>query len=761
MVAILANGATTTFTSGQYAYTVIGDGTVKIEPADRDMITSATIVSTVRYDGVLYQITAMDFSNCHNLRSATVSSMYMTTLTSRAFANCSTLTSVTLSEDITEIGDGVFSGCKALKSLELPASVETIGYGIISDTQISSVCIPKTVKNLHYGAFLDSNLQKVEIEDGHPFMFVNDGILYTYDTYENNRTVLIYYPNCKTSKEFTLETGYINFPENAFIEKLTLDDGAIKYLRSDSYDAKPYITEKIFPNWYSDYGGAISVWLENLRTLSISASFRGEIALYKFALPNLETVEVDPENEKYVLEDGLLYVNTNESSEFGDYTLWKGLKYVLPAAAGIQTYVGKIADRDAFQWCTDIKEIFDFSNHIGGYDGLHFSCNLNHLGHSVTYYVCPKVDEIGYHLLDTKNPAKVVFLKDIAHCYKFDDWNMDYQDYNLIMYGEVYGPKNSNIRNFSNGKYVNDVNIITVKAPEEIEGILINSRPTPKFAVNDGETVTFSLPELPGDVRVFVNGEDLSSYVRNNTLAVTDVHSDVLLEIYTPKFLEIQYDTQLARVFIDGHEQSRINIDNKSHSVLVVPNVGYRIASMTLNEQDVTERLVNREIVIPSSEEAQILVVDVAGCSDARLSVENPDFQVAHYFNVGDNVLVDLTPPAGWIVNTVIFNDEDVTSALNVDNHYQTPALLAENVLKVSYAEDGTTGVDEGQTTPIKVFAVGHSIIIKNKASDESVCVYNIKGEKITETLDDEIHNLPHDVYIIHLESDKDYKIKI
>lgn len=82
----------------------------------------------------------------------------------------------------------------------------------------------------------------------------------------------------------------------------------------------------------------------------------------------------------------------------------------------------------------------------------------------------------------------------------------------------------------------------------------------------------------------------------------------------------------------------------------------------------------------------------------------------------------------GWALNTVLYNDVDVTKQL-VGNTYATPAITSDALLSVSYEQ--TTGVKENSfnSSEVKVFAQGNSIVVRGVEAGESIRVYTVDGK--------------------------------
>ncbi len=78
------------------------------------------------------------------------------------FREMTTLTSLTLSENITSIGQYEFYGCTALTSIDLPNSLTTIGeYAFQGCTALTEVVVPESVTSISNYAFYNCNLKEL------------------------------------------------------------------------------------------------------------------------------------------------------------------------------------------------------------------------------------------------------------------------------------------------------------------------------------------------------------------------------------------------------------------------------------------------------------------------------------------------------------------------------------------------------------------------------------------------------------------------
>lgn len=90
-----------TFTSGDYQYALLDDGTIEI----------------TKYNGSAKRLDI----------PAKLDAKTVTSIGDSAFYFCSSLTSVSIPHSVTSIGDWAFSGCDSLTTVTIPDSVTSIG----------------------------------------------------------------------------------------------------------------------------------------------------------------------------------------------------------------------------------------------------------------------------------------------------------------------------------------------------------------------------------------------------------------------------------------------------------------------------------------------------------------------------------------------------------------------------------------------------------------------------------------------------------
>ena len=264
------------FTSGEYEYTLLEDGTVEIT----NYFGNATelVVPGELDEYAVTSIGESAFFNRASLSSITLPDS-LTSIGKGAFSFCASLSSITLPDSLTSIGGGAFSSCASLSSITLPDSLTSIGDGAFSYcASLSSIILPDSIETMGTNPFRGCIIS-IKISPDHPYLAIIDGVLFSKPDKR-----LIYYPDIEGN--YAVPEGIQSIGESAFddcasLSSITLPDSltsigdyAFSYCASLSSITLPEGLTSI-GNWaFSSCDSLSSITLpDSLTSIGIGAFF--------------------------------------------------------------------------------------------------------------------------------------------------------------------------------------------------------------------------------------------------------------------------------------------------------------------------------------------------------------------------------------------------------------------------------------------------------------------------------------------------------
>ena len=106
----------------------------------------------------------------------------------------------------------------------------------------------------------------------------------------------------------------------------------------------------------------------------------------------------------------------------------------------------------------------------------------------------------------------------------------------------------------------------------------------------------------------------------------------------------------------------------------------------------------------------------------------------------------------GWEINSVTFNEEDVTAELDEDGNYTTPVLMADAILVVVFEKIDTSIELISEKNDIKVYANNGEVRIVGADAQSEVAIYNSIGALVYKGYDKTIAHNENGVYILTVE---------
>ena len=242
----LADDEPTEYTSGDYQYILLADGTAEITdytgkekeltiPAQLagHAVTSigdkafsfCTSLSSISIPDSVTSIGTNPFIACRNLTSIKVSSAHPTLAITDGvlfdktekrlvfYSPAFTATSYAIPQGIYDIGDYAFEDCRALVSVTIPDSVDYIGdYAFYGCSNLSSISIPDSVTSIGVNPFTTCrNLTSIKVSPDHPTLAIIDGVLF-----DKTEKRLVCYPCAFTKSSYTIPQGISIIGDFAF-----------------------------------------------------------------------------------------------------------------------------------------------------------------------------------------------------------------------------------------------------------------------------------------------------------------------------------------------------------------------------------------------------------------------------------------------------------------------------------------------------------------------------------------------------------------
>ena len=263
LMVLATNGAMAdedVFTSGDYQYCILEDGTAEI----------------TRYSG---EDSVLKIPN-------TLDGKTVTSIGDAAFLECSSLTSIELPDSVTSIGDAAFLVCSDLTSIELPDSVTSMGVNPFADCW---------------------RLKNIQVSPEQPVFAVIDGVLFN-----KAEKSLICYPAGKQEEAYEVPQGIQQIKSYAFYDcsaltSIKLPD-SVTSIGESAFCGCDSLTTIELPDSVTRIGNEAFAWCSTLTSIELpdSVTSIGDEAFV--GCSNLTmTVQRDSYAARYAKDNNLKY----------------------------------------------------------------------------------------------------------------------------------------------------------------------------------------------------------------------------------------------------------------------------------------------------------------------------------------------------------------------------------------------------------------------------------------------------------------------
>lgn len=90
-----------------------------------------------------------------------------------------------------------------------------------------------------------------------------------------------------------------------------------------------------------------------------------------------------------------------------------------------------------------------------------------------------------------------------------------------------------------------------------------------------------------------------------------------------------------------------------------------------------------------------------------------------------------IEPADGWVVHTVTYNDEDVTSQLSAGGVFTTPVITESGILNVAFEKSASAVKSVIGSSQAKVTVIGGQLTVEHATDGEIISVYTVDGKYV------------------------------
>ena len=205
------------------------------------------------------------------------------------------------------------------------------------------------------------------------------------------------------------------------------------------------------------------------------------------------------------------------------------------------------------------------------------------------------------------------------------------------------------------------------------------------------------------------------------------------------------------------NELNKISItieEGKSGTITFLPNEGYILSTVLLNENDITSNISNNSYIIPSVTQNQVFNVTFKKIALATTVTAGEGGQAilsSQSVDYGNSVTLTITPNEGYVVDKVTKNSTDITDS--IANNAYTATGIKMNIEFVVFFKM-YTDISQAQRKNIKIYTDQDAIVVTGIDSEKNISVYTCSGIllQIIKATDNMVRiNLPpNHIYIVN-----------
>lgn len=562
---------------------------------------------------------------------------------------------------LNSIGSEAFEKCSKLKIITLPNNIKSIGHQAFKESAINNLTIPEGVESIEYEAFeACQSLERVILPNSISYIGVN--------AFYGNTSLAYVKSEIKTPFEITWAV-FVNLPDNAELHV-------------------PYGTKNLYEttSGWNVFGKIIEAAPQQF-DLNITSVGNGSVKC------NGNTVRNQSLNIK---------VTEGSSTTISLYP-----------DTGYRIASVKVNGQDALPQVSDNKLVISITDNANieiVFEVITHTLTVNASGNgNVVFNVATIRDESCSFTVDDGTSAVVKFVPDAG--YKIKSVKLNTTDITSLVNDNQCTISNINSDNTLMVEFEAITHILTIKATGngsvEFNEMTIRDNSC-SFTVNDGTSAIVKFVSDAGYKlkSVKLNSTDISSSVNENQYRISNIKGDNTIVV------EFEAITHTLSIVATGNGNVDYNgtvIRNQSQSYFIqeggsivfsfIPDAGFRVGNVKVNNTDVTASVENNSYTISNITANVTLTVTFEAIPPTTYSFtisavgngtvtydgsalrgETSSFTVVE----GTNVVVKLAADEGSRLKSVKLDNVDVTSSVG-NNQYTISNIKSNTSLEVAF----------------------------------------------------------------------------
>lgn len=200
---------------------------------------------------------------------------------------------------------------------------------------------------------------------------------------------------------------------------------------------------------------------------------------------------------------------------------------------------------------------------------------------------------------------------------------------------------------------------------------------------------------------------------------------------------------------------------SETRTFTITPRAGYEVASVFYNNQDVKDQLVNNTYTTAPVNNNTTFSVTFRKIVIELVIKSAENGSITQFCEYGAAPSYSFTPANGWVINSILFNGNDVTDQI-VNQVYTLPLLTTNSELIVTFSSNLTTPVQSVAGSKVKVGTSDSHIVVEGLEKGRTVDLYDVNGQRLTSIKSEgELITIPVSKNTIYLLRTKEQTFKV